>query len=320
MAGIKQVYEERLHDKDVLVKNMQDRLQSYLYDIQGGEWSKVCANKSAPTQNEVYESSFKHMDTSFDKSSAIRNIHELQINNGQSENELQKRKYDVVMLHDSICHEIDINRMLRFTNRSGNKYTTYTIPQALEFSNEKLSYASSVILHVGINDLKKVPVEDAFQEYEKLVLDLTTKCDSLVLSLVTPCDYQMLQQKIQEFNGKVVDKFRGASKVQISFNSNFIRNGRLFADLFRDSIRLSPDGVSVLASNLKRALLGDVRTSNNNMQPRKLNMEYGRSGQFYPRSNQHGPRRQFGYPSDKKLDTAHLASNITAAILSAMKI
>ena len=245
---------------------------------------------------------------------------ELQINNGQSDLKQSKAKYDVVMLHDSICHDIDLNRLLRFTDRTGQKVTTYTIPQALEFSNEKLSYASSVILHVGINDLKKVPADDAFQEYEKLISNLMSKCDYLVLSLVTPCGYQILHRKIEEFNGKVVDKFKGISKVKISFNSNFMRNERLLSHLFSDPIRLSQDGVSVLASNIKKTLIGDVRSKYISTQSRKPNTGYYRSGQFHPRDSQQGPRRPFFQQSDQKLNTAHLASNIAAAILSAINM
>jgi hypothetical protein len=42
----------------------------------------------------------------------------------------------------------------------------------------------------------------------------------------------------------------------ISTNVNFSERGRLYAHLYKDAIRLSSEGVSVLAANIKRTLLG----------------------------------------------------------------
>jgi hypothetical protein len=81
--------------------------------------------------------------------------------------------YDIVMLHDSICKDIDINRLLRNTNRSGHQYTTYyTIPEVQKFCTEKLDHAATIILHVGINDLKTISVEEAFSDYENAISNL----------------------------------------------------------------------------------------------------------------------------------------------------
>ena len=96
--------------------------------------------------------------------------------------------------------------------------------------------------------------EDAFKEYEKVATALLDKCDTLLLSLVTPCKYTTLNQKATDFNSKILEKFCGVNKVQISTNTNFLRGGTLFTRLFRDPIRLSDEGTSVLASNMKRQL------------------------------------------------------------------
>jgi hypothetical protein len=69
--------------------------------------------------------------------------------------------------------------------------------------------------------------------------------------------YESLDQKVYEFNKRVFDKVRDVEKVKISMNSNFTQNGRLRKHLYNDVIRLSRDGVCVLAANLKRILIGN---------------------------------------------------------------
>jgi hypothetical protein len=44
------------------------------------------------------------------------------------------------------------------------------------------------------------------------------------------------------------------NNIRISFNSNFINDGRVCVNLYKDAVRLSPQGTSVLASNLKKCL------------------------------------------------------------------
>jgi hypothetical protein len=45
----------------------------------------------------------------------------------------KKRKgsdYDILFLHDSICHEIDMRRLIAGSHRKGEQVTTYTIEDA----------------------------------------------------------------------------------------------------------------------------------------------------------------------------------------------
>ena len=108
--------------------------------------------------------------------------------------------------------------------------------------------------------------------------------------------------------------------------------------LFNDSIRLSPEGVGVLAGNLKRGLLNRVNDSGSYSRPsyqrttntrsnnlyRNQNMQNDRQNR-YPYQNlpsQNVRRNHYGYNSQSKnkLNPAHLASSITAAILGAFNM
>jgi hypothetical protein len=156
------------------------------------------------------------------------------------------------MLHDSICREIDIQRLLRNSQsqRKGFKQVAYTAVEAQKFS-DSISYANTVVLHVGINDLKVCSADDAFYEYEIAVNKLLKKTDCLLLSCVK---YERLNEKVAEFNEKIKSRFSKVNNIRISFNSNFINDGKVCVNLHKDAVRLSPQGNSVLASNLKKCL------------------------------------------------------------------
>jgi hypothetical protein len=239
--------------------------------------------------------------------------------------------YDVLMLHDSICRDIDIHRLLTNTDRKGFKRTTYTALAAQQFC-EDLIHAATTILHVGINDLKEMSVLEAFEMYETAVDKLLEKSDGLLLSLVSPCRYERLNQKVSEFNDKVKNKYIKMENIRIAFNSNFSQNGMICEHLFKDSIRLSPEGVGVLAGNLKRGLLIRVNGSGSYSRPPYQRTPNTRSNNLYRNQNIQNDRQNlpsqnvrhnhYGYNSESKnkLNPAYLASSITAAILGAFNM
>jgi len=319
--NMKHIYEESLHEKDKLVDNLQDRLQTQMYDVQGGPWTNIPKHAASPIHN---VSTTGRRDEPNKMGTCQLNTSNLNENNDTNRNMVNNSSfqgsYDVVMLHDSICKDIDINRLLRNTNRSGHKYTTYTIPEVQKFCTEKLDHAATIILHVGINDLKNISVEEAFSDYENAISNIMSKCDSLLLSLVTPCHYESLDQKVFEFNKRVFDKFSDVEKVKISMNSNFTQNGRLRKHLYHDAIRLSRDGVSVLAANLKRILIGNNNQYTYSDQLTPSYSGYMNTRRQNYRTGQQTTGRQTQTFRNNKLNSVQLASNITNAILSALNM
>ena len=130
--NMKHIYEESLHEKDKLADkladNLHDRLQTQMYDVQGGPWTNIPKQVASPIPNvsttgrrdEPNKMGTFQMNTYNlnEKNDTNRNM----VNNSSSQG-----SYDIVMLHDSICKDKDINRLLRNTNRSGHKYILYTI-------------------------------------------------------------------------------------------------------------------------------------------------------------------------------------------------
>ena len=202
--------------------------------------SNSSSSTTSTTENNIY-----------DTCKTTENVHTDNNNLGSSES----GKYDILMLHDSICREIDIQRLHRNSQsqRKWFKQVAYTAVEAQKFSDD-ISYANTVVLHVGLNDLKVCSADDAFYEYEITVNKLLKKTDCLLLSCVTPVKYERLNEKVAEFNEKIKSRFSKVNNIRISFNSNFINDGRVCVNLYKDAIRLSPQITSVLASYLKKCL------------------------------------------------------------------
>jgi len=332
---LKSIYDERLNDKDKIINNLQDRIQNFLYDVRGCSWNNVPPspkiNKSKTIPGPVVE----HVQNS--QTSVTESQNTTHMDNNPTNHANGNGMYDVLMLHDSICRDIDIHRLLTNTDRNGFKRTTYTALAAQQFC-EELTHATTTILHVGINDLKEMSVEEAFEMYETAVDKLLEKSDGLLLSLVIPCRYERLNQKVSEFNEKVKNKYLKMENIRIAFNSNFSQNGMICEHLFKDPIRLAPEGVGVLVGNLKRGLLIRVNGSGSYSRPpyqrtpntrsnnlyRNQNMQKDRQNRYPYRNlpSQNVRHNHYGYNSQSKnkLNPAHLASSITAAILGAFNM
>ena len=171
-----------------------------------------------------------------------------------------------------------------------------------------------------INDLKTISVEEVFSDYENAISNLMSKCDSLLLSLVRPCHYESLDQKVYEFNKRVFDKFRDVEKVKISMNSNFTQNGRLRKHLYNDTIRISRDGVSVLAANLKRKFIGYNKQYTYSDQSTPSYAGYTNTRRQSYRTGQQTTGRETQTFRNNKLNSTQLASDITNAILSVLNM
>jgi type I site-specific restriction endonuclease len=130
--NMKHIYEESLHEKDKLVDNLHDRLQTQMYDVQGGPWINIPKQVARPIHN---VSTTGRRDEPNKMGTFQLNTSNLNENNDTNRNMVNNSSsqgsYDIVMLHDSICKDIDINRLLRNTNRCGHKYTMYTMWESM---------------------------------------------------------------------------------------------------------------------------------------------------------------------------------------------
>jgi hypothetical protein len=120
--NMKHIYKESLHEKDKLVDNLHDRLQTQMYDVQGGPWTNIPKQVASPIHN---VSTTGRRDEPNKMGTCQLNTSNLNENNDENRNMVNNSSsqgsYDIVMLHDLICKDIDINRLLRNTNRSGHK-------------------------------------------------------------------------------------------------------------------------------------------------------------------------------------------------------
>lgn len=96
-----------------------------------------------------------------------------------------RNEYDILFLHDSIWYDTDMRRLIAGCKRNGEKQATCTIEETSSFISQ-ISYVQSLILHIGINNLKSQPAEEVFTQFVDLVNQALEKCDKLVISLPTP--------------------------------------------------------------------------------------------------------------------------------------
>ena len=126
--------------------------------------------------------------------------------------------------------------------------------------------------------------------------------------------YESLDQKVYEFNKRVFDKFRDVEKVKISMNSNFTQNGRLRKHLYNDTIRISRDGVSVLAANLKRKFIGNNRQYTYSDQSTPSYAGYTNTRRQSYRTGQQTTGRETQTFRNNKLNSTQLASDMLFSV------
>lgn len=239
---MKSMYEARLNEKDKTIESLQDRIQNYLYDADGELWLKKCksiedsqmkhwsdcaysAPPHTPDKNDVVTMT---NDTERVEAAAYPRPHDNKFTSHQdqghnlydtnafsdkdvssstSHNDHNRDNatqiFDIILLHDSLCHEIDMRQFIGYSRRSGWKQVTYTTTAALKYV-DKIHHANTTILHVGINDLKTFSVGATFARYRTLVDEVLKKSESVVLSLILPVGYVGLNKKIRELNDKIV--------------------------------------------------------------------------------------------------------------------
>ncbi|CAC5386200.1 unnamed protein product [Mytilus coruscus] len=289
--------------KDEEIKDLKDRYYAALYDRSEGVWSKVDYERAKVLPESNVRSESKNTVTAvMDENpfQALNNENEdtedqnRQVESKQKENvedrdfvdshiSRHKRPCDVIMIHDSICHDIDMRRLINGSNMSGKKITAYTIQQAAEVIN-KIDRADTLILHVGVNDLKKHNVEESFPQYVSLVNSALSVTNNLILSLMTPSAADFLNDKISTMNNLIASEFEKSAKIVLCLNNNFCRQGKILHQLYWNDTKQSRDqGVKVLASNLRRTIFSrdDSVNTNNSQMPKRQSYDRQHQNRAY---------------------------------------
>lgn len=257
----------------------------------------------------------------------------------------KKRKgsdYDILFLHDSICHEIDMRRLIAGSHRKGEKVTTYTIEDA-SFVVSEMNFAQTILLHVGINNLKSQPAEEVLSQFSNLVNLARTKSGNVVISLPTPSRTEYLNYRVQDFNTLIKSNFERLENITLCLNSNFSVKGEIIDQLFFNHTKLSREhGIRLLAGNLKRSLFPEMKFRQNQQDRFQVPMPYGRQNihSDYPTRNMkgrsshvpksypfdymynHQSAHNWNEPSDSRLqglETDKLACSVASAIKEALR-
>ena len=114
-----------------------------------------------------------------------------------------------------------------------------TLRDAEDLLNES-DHLKLIVLHVGINDLKSISIEDTFSVYNRCVSKCLRIADRVILSLLAPSKDQTLGRKIIGLNNSILSNFQPSDKFTICYNDNFSVRGKITDTLFtQDGIHLS---------------------------------------------------------------------------------
>ena len=194
------MYEARLNEKDKTIESLQDIIQNYLYDADGEPWLKKYKTIEDSQMKQWSDSAYNAPLDTPDKNDVVTTTNDTErleaaayprpqdnkvtsrhdqghnlydtnafsdkdVSSSMSHNDHNRdnatQRFDIILLHDSLCHVIDMRQFIGYLRRSGLKQVTYTATVALQYV-DKIQHANTTILHVGISDLKKFSVGATF--------------------------------------------------------------------------------------------------------------------------------------------------------------
>ena len=265
-----QFYEQKAisEEKESNIHKLQDRLMSIESEINGEKWQTVKPKVKDKTLQVDLSKHDENQSVMNDAPNTeivdLVNTDELNASKSQDEVITEIETVDLILLHDSVCKHINLNRFLAGSTSKGRSYTTYTISEAAE-KLKQLPRVKTLVLHVAVNDLKSQDsAVHCFERYKSLIDEAQNKSDKLIWSLPLPSDEQPLQSNIVAFNSLVLSSFNNSTNIIINKNDNFAENNCVIKKFYVDSIHVNAtQGTKLLASNLKRAVFGPKRPSVN---------------------------------------------------------
>ncbi|VDI57496.1 Hypothetical predicted protein [Mytilus galloprovincialis] len=341
--NLKSDFEERIQEKDCMIKNLQDRIQSFLYDKNGEPWGKVNQkpkemssklDTTGDNENNLFteelnnlqpeasnqddlqvkspettrptdtcditfrdnDSDLKFPSKEASESQSVASQKLPQVNKKSGNDNAKAVNFDFLFLHDSICNFIDIRKLLSGSVYEGIKHTSYTVEKTREFISS-LQHARTLLLHVGINNLKKESADAVVRKFVLMVDEVLKKVGTVIISLVVPTKYSELNEKIKNFNNQLYNHLYYADNIHFCSHDNFSHHGQVLPHLYQDCFRLSRDqGIRVLASNIRNILFPrSSRRSVNNHNRSTKQYYQSQNKDKYVRSEAIGNHQNYSY-------------------------
>jgi hypothetical protein len=171
----------------------------------------------------------------------------------------RKKGKSVLLCTDSICNDIDTERLCKNLDANITRRKTSTIEEV-----SKLQHAEEhdvILLHTGINNITEATcMEDIIDMAHSLVLeaDRLASTTPVIISGVLPSPILELDEAIYLFNSYVQDFLWEINSKSVFYfsNDNFIRRRKIQTHFYRDNIHPSrKHGASVLSSNIIHAMI-----------------------------------------------------------------
>jgi hypothetical protein len=158
------MYEARLNEKDKTIESLQDIIQNYLYDADGEPWLKKYKTIEDSQMKQWSDSAYNAPLDTPDKNDVVTTTNDTErleaaayprpqdnkvtsrhdqghnlydtnafsdkdVSSSMSHNDHNRdnatQRFDIILLHDSLCHEIDMIQIIGYLRRSGWKQCNF---------------------------------------------------------------------------------------------------------------------------------------------------------------------------------------------------
>jgi hypothetical protein len=154
----------------------------------------------------------------------------------------------VSFINDSICNLVNAKRVGRsfgFAGFQKRAFTADRVVPAMDDLVDRFGSMDAVVIHTGINDLKRKDPAQVAKDLQKSVATLKAKYPrtKVLVSLLAPCSLRPLEKKRAVLNAMLVSEYYSDKTVALICHDNM-------SHISFDGIHPTPRGSDIVANNI----------------------------------------------------------------------
>ena len=230
------MFDERMKAKEERIESLQEVISQ----LRGEEWESQTDKGKCSNQGKQQPSAAPTPQTTSPEEFVI-------------DMQIRESKNEILVLGDSICKAININRLVAGSNKPGQLIRAPTIDSARERLEEIRQPVSTIVVHTGVNDLEKVRkgqniMETVCENYIKMAKCSRQKADQVIMSLPLPgpSSGDDLENLVDEFNAHITRALDNKDGIKLCTHDQI--NKRY---MYRDEVHPNQQGTKILAANIR---------------------------------------------------------------------
>jgi hypothetical protein len=154
----------------------------------------------------------------------------------------------VSFINDSVCSLVNAKRVGRSFGFAGFQKRAFTVDRVVPAMNElveRFGSMDAVVIHTGINDLKRKEPAQVAKDLQKSVAALKAKYPKtkVLVSLLAPCRLRLLEKKRAVLNAMLVSEYYSDKTVALICHDNM-------SHVSFDGIHPTPRGSNIVGNNI----------------------------------------------------------------------